>query len=211
MSVKLINDTVAEEMRAPLYSLSAGELGKSAGSIENALTNVLELVTKWNAVLLLDEADVFLEQRDFSNLARNKIVSSKFSSRQIHRDQLIRIVFLRTLEYYKGVLFLTTNRVSTLDQAFESRIHLKLHYPDLNVAARKVIWTTLLRKSQPPAQLNIEEIAELAEHDVNGREVKNVVKTSQLLAASKGESLAIGHVRSVLRITKDAWDHVLVN
>lgn len=68
-------------MRAPLYSLSAGELGDSAGSIERALTSVLELVTKWNAVLLLDEADVFLEQRDFSNLERNKIVSSKFVSK----------------------------------------------------------------------------------------------------------------------------------
>jgi hypothetical protein len=76
-----LNDIVAEEMRAPLYSLSAGELGESAGSIERALTSVLELVTKWNAVLLLDEADVFLEQRDFSNLERNKIVSSKFVSK----------------------------------------------------------------------------------------------------------------------------------
>ena len=68
-------------MRAPLYSLSAGELGDSTGSIEHALTSVLELVTKWNAVLLLDEADVFLEQRDFSNLERNKIVSSKLVSK----------------------------------------------------------------------------------------------------------------------------------
>jgi hypothetical protein len=68
-------------MRAPLYSLSAGELGDSASSIEHGLTSVLELVTKWNAILLLDEADVFLEQRDFSNLARNKIVSSKFGSK----------------------------------------------------------------------------------------------------------------------------------
>jgi len=206
VAVKLINDIVAEEMRAPLYSLSAGELGESASSIEDTLTVVLELVTKWNAVLLLDEADVFLEQRDFSNLARNKIVSSKLSSRQIDYDPLTRIVFLRMLEYYKGILFLTTNRVSTFDQAFESRIHLRLHYPDLNIAARKVIWTNLLRKSQPPAQLSIEEITELAGHDVNGRQIKNIVKTSQLLAASKRASLAIGHVRSVLRITKNALD-----
>ena len=68
-------------MRAPLYSLSAGELGYCAGSIEHALTNVLELVTKWNAVLLLDEADVFLEQRDSGNLERNRIVSSKLVSK----------------------------------------------------------------------------------------------------------------------------------
>jgi hypothetical protein len=46
VTAKLINDIVAEEMRAPLYSLSAGELGESARSIEDALTVVLELVTK---------------------------------------------------------------------------------------------------------------------------------------------------------------------
>lgn len=65
-------------MRAPLYYLSAGELSDFASSIEDSLTSVLRLVTKCNAVLLLDEADVFLEERDFSNLVRNKIVSSKF-------------------------------------------------------------------------------------------------------------------------------------
>jgi len=41
-------------------------------------------------------------------------------------------VFLRVLEYYSGILFLTTNRVGTLDEAFKSRIHLSLYYPSLN-------------------------------------------------------------------------------
>jgi hypothetical protein len=88
-------------------------------------------------------------------------------------------------------------------QHFESRIHLKLHYPDLNVTARKAIWATLLQKSQPPANFSVEEIAELTKHDLNGRQIKNVVKTSQLLAASKNELLAVRHVRSVLRITQN--------
>lgn len=35
-------------------------------------------------------------------------------------------VFLRMLEYYKGILFLTTNRIGTFDEAFKSRIHLSL-------------------------------------------------------------------------------------
>jgi len=107
------------------------------------------------------------------------------------------------LEYYKGVLFLTTNRVSTFDQAFESRIHLKLHYPDLNIKARKAIWITLLQKSQPPANFNVEEIAELAKYDINGRQIKNTVKTSQLFAASKNELLSASHIHSVLRITEN--------
>ena len=116
---------------------------------------------------------------------------------------LTKVVFLRMLEYYKGVLFLTTNRVSTFDQAFESRIHLKLHYPDLNIKARKAIWITLLQKSQPPANFKVEEIAELAKYDINGRQIKNTVKTSQLFAASKNELLSASHIHSVLRITEN--------
>jgi hypothetical protein len=56
--------------------MSAGELGLSASTVEHNLSDVLELVTEWKAVLLLDEADVFLEQRTVDSLERNKLVSS---------------------------------------------------------------------------------------------------------------------------------------
>lgn len=68
---------VAETMRAPLYMMSAGDLGLDSSQVEASLSNVLEMCTKWNAVLLLDEADVFLEQRSTHDLERNKLVSSK--------------------------------------------------------------------------------------------------------------------------------------
>lgn len=73
---------VAEEMRTPLYMVSAGELGISSNDVEKELTKVLDLAYRWNAVLLLDESDVFLEQRDSQNLQRNQLVSSKSSNFQ---------------------------------------------------------------------------------------------------------------------------------
>ncbi|CZR60280.1 uncharacterized protein PAC_10176 [Phialocephala subalpina] len=71
---------------------------------------------KQDCVLLLDEADIFLTRREHNDLQRNALVS----------------VFLRVLEYYSGILFLTTNRVGILDEAFESRIHVSLYYPPLS-------------------------------------------------------------------------------
>lgn len=68
---------VAEEMKKPLYSMSAGELGHTAREVEQGLRKVLELSTKWGAILLIDECDVFLEQRTTSDLERNKLVSGK--------------------------------------------------------------------------------------------------------------------------------------
>ncbi|KAI1254482.1 hypothetical protein MGN70_003886 [Eutypa lata] len=95
----------------PLYSVTCSDIGTSLEAVEKYLGSVLHLGKKWNCVLLLDEADVFLEERTLSDLDRNSLVS----------------VFLRTLEYYDGVLILTSNRVGTFDEAFQSRIQLALH------------------------------------------------------------------------------------
>src|ERR1700712_1764915 len=111
--------------------VGAGDLGDEPSSVESTMSNILEMVTKWKAVLLLDEADVFLEARSIHDLERNKLVS----------------IFLRLLEYYEGVLFLTTNRVDNIDAAFESRIHLSLQYDELDKASRKHVWETFLTRA----------------------------------------------------------------
>lgn len=77
--------------------------------VNNPLRNRRDPLTL--AVVLLDEADVFLEERDMKDLNRNALVS----------------VFLRALEYYNGIVILTSNRVGTFDEAFKSRIQLALH------------------------------------------------------------------------------------
>ena len=105
----LTAESVAEEMKVPLYSMAAGDLGLDPRTVESSLRDILEMCTKWNAILLLDEADVFLEQRSLHELERNKLVS----------------IFLRVLEYSECILFLTTNRVQTFDAAFQSRIHIR--------------------------------------------------------------------------------------
>jgi len=87
-----------------LYCVSAGELGTDAKSVDKALIQILELAQTWKAVLLLDEADVFLYQRSSNDVIRNALVS----------------IFLRQLEYYQGILFLTTNMIAQCDLAFES-------------------------------------------------------------------------------------------
>lgn len=71
----LTSESVAEDMRVPLYMMSAGDLGLDPSGIEESLNLVLVMVSKWNAVLLLDEADVFLEARSSNDLERNKMVS----------------------------------------------------------------------------------------------------------------------------------------
>ncbi len=62
-----------------------GELGTTTEALEHGLRDILEVASAWNAVILIDEADVFLEQRRDSDIQRNAMVG----------------VFLRLLEYHQ--------------------------------------------------------------------------------------------------------------
>lgn len=73
----LETESVADYTGRPLYTISCGELGVEAASLEENLSRTLHLATLWEAVVLLDEADVFLEQRSMSDLQRNGLVSSE--------------------------------------------------------------------------------------------------------------------------------------
>jgi SpoVK/Ycf46/Vps4 family AAA+-type ATPase len=164
--------------------LSAGELGSTPATLESALKNALTCCQLWGAMLLLDKADVFLEARSSNSLERNELVA----------------IFLRQLEYYQGLLFLTTNRISTLDPAFKSRIDLILPYYDLDSSARKQVWKNFMNRI-PPAeiQLSDNDFDKLAETEMNGRDIKNTIKTSLILAA-RDKPLRIDHIDVVLGI-----------
>ncbi|KAK3311084.1 P-loop containing nucleoside triphosphate hydrolase protein [Chaetomium strumarium] len=183
----LTAEAVAESLKVPLHSLSSGDLGSDPWELERELSSILELVARWNAILLLDECDVFLEARSTHELERNKIVS----------------IFLRTLEYYEGIMFMTTNRVEDIDAAFQSRIHVSIEYPDLTAASRRTIWANFLKGSTIKSSLTDKDIAELAELKLNGRQIKNVLKTAQLLASRrKSSTLDREYIETVLIIEK---------
>ena len=193
----LTAESVAETMHAPLYTMSSSDLGYSSRDVERYLSRILDLTAKWKAVLLLDEADVFLEARSAHDLERNKLVST----------------FLHVLEYFEGTLFLTTNRIQNIDAAFQSRIHISMEYNDLTTESRRTIWENFLvanpsgtikllpaTDAGPPGGFSSEEMDSLANYRMNGREIKNVLKTAKLVASSKAEELRFEHIMKVLSI-----------
>jgi SpoVK/Ycf46/Vps4 family AAA+-type ATPase len=182
----LTAESVAEHMRVPLYTLSAGDLGIHTLDVENRLNTILDMVARWNAVLLLDECDIYLERRTAQDLERNKLVS----------------IFLRLLEYYEGILFLTTNRIDNIDSAFQSRIHISLSYPELDDGTRRLIWENFLDRLGVRENWSDDDLDELAKMELNGRQIKNVLKSAALLSARKKEGLSRSYVDLVLGIEK---------
>lgn len=179
----LTAEAVSELLKRPLYRVSTGELGTNAEEMEERLKQILTVAERWGAVILIDEADVFLEKRQVQDLDRNAMVA----------------VFLRLLEYYQGVLFLTTNRVDTFDPAFHSRISLALHYPELDVRARREVWHVLLAKAEFSAG---REVQELASHSLNGRQIKNVIRVALARATSEGREMELDDLRQMIALVQ---------
>lgn len=161
----LTAEVTAEHLKRPLYMVGVGELGTSASELEDNLRQVLDIAATWNAVLLLDECDIFMEARTDSNIQRNAMVG----------------VFLRLLEYYQGVLFLTSNRASNIDKAFYSRISMAINFPALTTGDRVQIWENNLNMNS--VQLTATEILYLAEtYEINGRQIKTATRNASALA-----------------------------
>ncbi|RAK96589.1 uncharacterized protein BO80DRAFT_429008 [Aspergillus ibericus CBS 121593] len=182
-------ETFASEFQKPLLPITCGDLGLDPATVEQSLKEMFRLAQLWDCVLLLDEADVFLTERIPSDLNRNALVS----------------VFLRVLDYYAGVLFLTTNRVGTIDEAFKSRLHVSLYYPHLKRTQTERIWQMNLKRlheieaeqsritGQPPMTVDHSGILDFAKDHYrtgkdsgkgvwNGRQIRNAFLIASALA-----------------------------
>jgi AAA+ superfamily predicted ATPase len=190
---------IADFTKRPLYTISSGELGTNPATMEENLSAALELATTRCAILLIDEADIFLEQRSAQDLERNGLVSSTTHDTLLLSWSLLtaNMVFLRLLEYYEGILFLTTNRVGAFDRAFKSRIHLAIKYHALSPASRAELWEFFINKTYPESHfewLDDECRDSLGGMKLNGREIKNACRTAHALAVSSGETLRRSHI-----------------
>ncbi|PYI08418.1 hypothetical protein BO78DRAFT_365034 [Aspergillus sclerotiicarbonarius CBS 121057] len=172
---------IAELFQKPLLRITCGDLGTTPREVEKVLEMTFSLARRWDCVLLLDEADVFLAQRTKEDFQRNALVA----------------VFLRAMEYYPGILFLTTSRVGDFDEAFTSRINICLYYPDLSHEMTVAVFELNLKlieerfrlKARP---INIErmQIASFASQHYaqhpdarwNGRQIRNACQNALALA-----------------------------
>lgn len=129
-------------------------------------------------------------------------------------------MFLRVLEYYDGILILTSNRVGIFDEAFRSRIQLTLRYENLSQEKRHKIWENFIRRlekfessknaaASSLAQLTSgfgfdfkdirSHLSELAKPKLNGRDIRNAISTARQLATYKSEPLAYKHLERVIK------------
>ncbi|EXF73780.1 hypothetical protein CFIO01_05711 [Colletotrichum fioriniae PJ7] len=188
----LTAECVAESFKKPLYMVTAGDLGTNPDTLEAKLSTIFDHAVAWDAILLLDEADIFLQDRDYDNLHRNALVS----------------------KYFNGIMFLTSNRVGAFDQAFQSRIHITIGMPEFDETLRKGVWKIFIqdlgreRRDGSPPLLSRDECKALgtevtkswASQPLNGRQIRNCVRSALALAENEGVSPNASHFNKVINL-----------
>jgi hypothetical protein len=170
----LTAEVYAELIEKPLYSIHTGSMGTSAREIEKKLAEVFRRAKRWNCVLLLDEADVFVVQRG-GDIEQNAVVAE----------------FLRALEYFDGLMFMTTNRPNDIDEAIISRCAAIVDYEAPDAADAAKIWRVMA--TQFGADLSDSLLAELIDHfpAIAPRDIKMLFRLSLRVARGHGEELTI--------------------
>jgi len=168
----LTAEVFAEAKEKPLYTVQASQLGVTPKRLEKLLMKVLLRTSRWNAILLIDEADVYVHERG-NDINQNAIVG----------------VFLRVLEYHSSILFMTTNRPDIIDDAIASRCIAKIDYKYPTIEQQKQIWRILADTSN--ISITDGTINEFVEkhNKFSGRDIKNLIKLSNLKAKSEKKEI----------------------
>jgi SpoVK/Ycf46/Vps4 family AAA+-type ATPase len=198
----LTAETIALATERPLLAVSVADIGSEAAEAEGRLKANFAIAARWGAILLIDEADVFLEERVHTdNPNRNMLVS----------------VLLRCLEYYEGIIFLTTNRIRSIDIAVQSRMHFTIQYKRLTPPQKVKIYKNLLDKvsdrkiagTRSKLYSSIEKQL-CRRNEMNGRQIRNIVSMGLALANDRGDQgegdarLTMEDLLSIYEMTLDS-------
>jgi len=178
----LTAEVFAEVMERPLYVVQSAQLGTKVEELEDELCHVLSRSSRWGAILLIDEADVFIHERG-DDMVQNAVVG----------------VFLRVLEYYQGVLFMTTNRDTVVDDAVISRCTAQVKFEIPDSKAQAEIWGILAKVSD--VQISAADITAFSKKHVglSGRDVKGILKLANMIAVSKKKKITADLLEYVLQ------------
>ncbi|KAF4624368.1 hypothetical protein G7Y89_g13805 [Cudoniella acicularis] len=181
-------ETVAIAAQKPLFPVSVADVGTKAKYVEANLEKIFDLATTWEAILLIDEADVFLESRSRgagNNTERNALVS--------------------------GILFLTTNQIAQFDVAVQSRIHIALKYEPLSEIQTSEIFMQFLNQLNEKKQVkNLRSIESWVQSDIirrkagfDGRQIRNIISCAMNLARAEYRQLEKDDLLKVVDIVRD--------
>ncbi|KAI2476546.1 SpoVK ATPase AAA+ class [Pyrenophora tritici-repentis] len=187
----LTGESIAEYLKCPLYAVSAGELGTNSRSLETDLNRIMDITHSWGAILLLDEADVFLEARQPHDIHRNSLVS----------------VFLRLTDRESTWAFDMTISRQGKEKIWQHHVgKVEKMSREAEAEADKKGGTTKKEEKDKDEKevkpFTDGDFDELSKRNMNGRQIKNTVKTSQSIALAEKSVFSMEYVKRVLDVAE---------
>jgi hypothetical protein len=126
-------------------------------------------------------------------------------------------VLLRVLEYYEGILILTTNRIQQFDIAVQSRVNLGVMYKDLTTQQKQKIFSNFLEQLSGENIDDKQALKNWMSEDpdaiewfdpLNSRQVRNVLFSAASLALKENKVLKLEHVKKMAKSTSKFQDSI---
>lgn len=175
---------IGRYFKTPVFNIKIGDIyGGRADSFETNLEEQFELAKRWNAIIIIDEADV---------LMRKRTIEESMS------DNVIVAVFLKKIETYSGVMFLTTNDISSIDLAFLSRMTLIIKYENPKPHHRKkmcdIIANELNLDLSPETLAHVWDRQHMSSEVSSGRDILNILRNFKAIKSSSTKHTEIDSV-----------------
>lgn len=176
----LTAEVVAESIEKSLYKVQCSQLGLNINDVEKNLQRVLNRASRWGSILLIDEADVYVRARG-EDIEQNAIVG----------------VFLRTLEYYTGILMMTSNLGTSIDDAIMSRATAHLIYQKPGIKDLEQLWSILSKQFE--IILTADDIDRLVNrfNSIVGRDVKALLKLAKMYSIDQKTEITVESIITV--------------
>ncbi|MBP6628578.1 MAG: ATP-binding protein [Kofleriaceae bacterium] len=165
---------IAQELGLELFRIDLSKIvSKWLGETEKNLGLVFDEAERVGAVLLFDEADALFARR-------TEVKSSNDRTANLQVNFL-----LQRLEQHPGVVLLTTNARTGIDEAFLRRLRYRIEFSAPDAAERELLWRSMIPARAPlSTDVDLTEVAE--RYELAGGHIKNAVVRAAFMAAERG-------------------------
>lgn len=144
-------------------------ISKYIGDTEKNLEKVFTQAENREWILFFDEADALFGKRTQVSDSHDRFANQETS------------YLLQRVEIFPGVVILSSNLKSNIDEAFSRRFQSVVHFPMPDKRLRKQLWQQSFSPHCPPAaDLDLDEIA--ARFELSGGAIMNVIRYGTLMA-----------------------------
>jgi hypothetical protein len=178
---------LAETLGRPLYRVDLSQIfDRYVGETEKNLSKIFDGAQAAHAIILFDEADAL-----FSKRTEVKSSNDRYANLEVN-------FLLQRIEHHHGMVILTTNLDSSIDEAFRRRIRFTVRFPMPDVETRARLWRSMI---PPQAALasNVDFLALGHDYDLPGGGIKNAVLRAAFLAAGEGQPIGTSHLERAAR------------